>query len=77
MKIHLLTDSYLNPVLTTVMEELARQHEVAVFDAKTPPGGLRLGARPAGAAGRRPAQVPLRRVARGSRRRRSAPAAWS
>jgi ribosomal protein S6--L-glutamate ligase len=39
MKIHLLTDSYLNPVLTTVMEELSRQHEVAVFDAKTLPAG--------------------------------------
>lgn len=39
MKIHLLTDTYLNPVLTTVMEELSRQHEVAVFDAKTLPAG--------------------------------------
>ena len=39
MKIHLLTDSYLNPVLTTVMEELSRQHEVAVFDAKSLPAG--------------------------------------
>lgn len=39
MKIHLLTDSYLNPVLTTVVEELSRQHEVAVFDAKTLPVG--------------------------------------
>jgi ribosomal protein S6--L-glutamate ligase len=39
MKIHLLTDSYLNPVLTTVMEELSGQHEVAVFDAKTLPEG--------------------------------------
>jgi ribosomal protein S6--L-glutamate ligase len=39
MKIHLLADSYLNPVLTTVMEELARQHEVAAFDAKTLPAG--------------------------------------
>jgi ribosomal protein S6--L-glutamate ligase len=39
MRIHLLTDSYLNPVLSTVMEELAGQHEVAVFDAKTLPAG--------------------------------------
>jgi ribosomal protein S6--L-glutamate ligase len=39
MKIHLLTDSYLNPVLTTVMEALARQHEVAVHDSRTLPAG--------------------------------------
>ena len=39
LEIHLLADSYLNPVLTTVMEELARQHEVAAFDAKTLPAG--------------------------------------
>jgi len=37
LKIHLLTDSYLNPVLTTVMTELSQQHDVAVFDAKTLP----------------------------------------
>jgi ribosomal protein S6--L-glutamate ligase len=39
MKIHLLAESFLNPVLTTVMEELARQHEVAVHDSRTLPAG--------------------------------------
>jgi ribosomal protein S6--L-glutamate ligase len=39
MKIHLLAESSLNPVLSTVMEELARQHEVAVFDARSLPAG--------------------------------------
>jgi ribosomal protein S6--L-glutamate ligase len=39
MKIHLLAQSSPNPVLTAVMEELARQHEVAVFDADTLPAG--------------------------------------
>lgn len=39
MKIHLLTDSYLNDVLTIVMAELSQQHEVAAFDAKTLPAG--------------------------------------
>jgi ribosomal protein S6--L-glutamate ligase len=39
MKIHLLTDSHLNPVLSTVMTELAQQHEVAVYDATTLPAG--------------------------------------
>lgn len=39
MRIHLIAESYLNPVLTTVMEELARWHEVAVYDARTLPAG--------------------------------------
>jgi ribosomal protein S6--L-glutamate ligase len=39
MKIHLLAESYLNPVLTTVMTELGREHEVAVFDSRTLPAG--------------------------------------
>jgi ribosomal protein S6--L-glutamate ligase len=39
MKIHLLADSFLNPVLTTAMEELARQHEAAVYDSRTLPAG--------------------------------------
>jgi ribosomal protein S6--L-glutamate ligase len=39
MNIHLLADSYLNPVLSTVVEELARQHEVAVHDSRTLPAG--------------------------------------
>jgi ribosomal protein S6--L-glutamate ligase len=39
MKIHLLAESSPNPVLTAVMEVLARQHEVAVYDARTLPAG--------------------------------------
>ena len=39
MKIHLLAEASPNPVLTAVMEELARRHEVAVFDAQTLPAG--------------------------------------
>jgi ribosomal protein S6--L-glutamate ligase len=39
MKIHLLAESFLNPVLTTVMAELAREHEVSVFDSRTLPAG--------------------------------------
>jgi ribosomal protein S6--L-glutamate ligase len=39
MRIHLLADSHLNPVLSTVMGALARQHEVAVHDAWTLPAG--------------------------------------
>jgi len=39
MKIHLIAESFLNPVLTTVMEELARQHEVAFYDSRTIPAG--------------------------------------
>jgi ribosomal protein S6--L-glutamate ligase len=39
MKIHLLAESFLNPVLTTVMEELGRQHDVAVYDSRTLPAG--------------------------------------
>jgi ribosomal protein S6--L-glutamate ligase len=37
MKIHLLAEAAPNPVLTAVMEELARRHEVAVYDARTLP----------------------------------------
>ena len=39
MKIHLLAEAAPNPVLTAVMEELGRRHEVAVFDAQTLPAG--------------------------------------
>ena len=39
MRIHLLAESSPNPVLTAVMEELARRHEVAVHDARTLPAG--------------------------------------
>jgi ribosomal protein S6--L-glutamate ligase len=39
MKIHLLAEATPNPVLTSVMEELARQHDVAVHDAQTLPAG--------------------------------------
>jgi ribosomal protein S6--L-glutamate ligase len=39
MNIHLIAESHLNPVLNTVMEELARQHEVAVYDSRTLPAG--------------------------------------
>jgi ribosomal protein S6--L-glutamate ligase len=39
MKIHLLAEASPNPVLTRVMEELARRHEVAVHDAQTLPRG--------------------------------------
>jgi ribosomal protein S6--L-glutamate ligase len=39
MKIHLLAEASPNPVLTTVMAELGRRHEVAVFDAQTLPAG--------------------------------------
>lgn len=37
MKIHLLAESAPNPVLTAVMAELARHHDVAVHDAATLP----------------------------------------
>ena len=37
MKIHLLAEFSPNPVLTAVMAELARQHEVEVYDAETLP----------------------------------------
>jgi ribosomal protein S6--L-glutamate ligase len=43
MKIHLIAESFLNPVLTTVMEALARQHEVEVYDARTLPTGYGVG----------------------------------
>jgi ribosomal protein S6--L-glutamate ligase len=39
MKIHLIAESSPNPVLTAVMEVLAGQHEVAVYDAQTLPAG--------------------------------------
>ena len=39
MRIHLLAEAAPNPVLTAVMEELGRRHEVAVFDAQTLPAG--------------------------------------
>ena len=39
MRVHLLADAHLNPVLSTVMEVLARQHEVEVHDARTLPAG--------------------------------------
>ena len=39
MKIHLLAEASPNPVLTAVMAELGRRHEVAVFDAATLPTG--------------------------------------
>jgi ribosomal protein S6--L-glutamate ligase len=39
MKIHLLAEAAPNPVLTSVMDVLARQHEVAVYDADTLPAG--------------------------------------
>jgi ribosomal protein S6--L-glutamate ligase len=39
MKIHLLVESSPNPVLTDVMEVLARGHEVAVYDSQTLPAG--------------------------------------
>lgn len=39
MKIHLLAEASPNPVLTAVMAELARRHEVAVYDAGTLPTG--------------------------------------
>ena len=39
MKIHLLAEASPNPVLTAVMAELARRHEVAVYDAETLPAG--------------------------------------
>lgn len=37
MRIHLLAEASPNPVLTAVMAELARRHEVAVYDARTLP----------------------------------------
>jgi ribosomal protein S6--L-glutamate ligase len=37
MKIHLLAESSPNPVLSAVMAELGRRHEVAIFDAQTLP----------------------------------------
>jgi ribosomal protein S6--L-glutamate ligase len=39
MKIHLLAETTPNPVLTAVMAELARHHDVAVHDAATLPEG--------------------------------------
>jgi ribosomal protein S6--L-glutamate ligase len=39
VKIHLLAEASPNPVLTAVMEQLAGEHEVAVFDAQTLPQG--------------------------------------
>jgi ribosomal protein S6--L-glutamate ligase len=39
MKIHLLAEAAPNPVLTAVMEVLARRHEVEVYDAETLPAG--------------------------------------
>ena len=39
MNIHLLAEASPNPVLTAVMAELARRHEVAVYDAGTLPTG--------------------------------------
>ncbi len=39
MKIHLLAEAAPNPVLTAVMAELGRRHEVAVYDAETLPAG--------------------------------------
>jgi ribosomal protein S6--L-glutamate ligase len=39
MRVHLLAESSPNPVLTHVMEELGRSHEVAVYDARTLPAG--------------------------------------
>ena len=39
MRIHLLAESSPNPVLTAVVEVLARRHEVAVHDARTLPAG--------------------------------------
>jgi ribosomal protein S6--L-glutamate ligase len=43
MKIHLLAEASPNPVLTAVMAELGRRHEVAVFDAQTLPAGYGAG----------------------------------
>ncbi len=39
MRIHLLAEAAPNPVLTAVMAELGRRHEVAVYDATTLPAG--------------------------------------
>jgi ribosomal protein S6--L-glutamate ligase len=39
MRIHLLAESSPNPVLAAVMEELARDHDVAVHDARSLPAG--------------------------------------
>ena len=39
MRIHLLAEAAPNPVLTAVMAELGRRHEVEVFDAATLPAG--------------------------------------
>jgi ribosomal protein S6--L-glutamate ligase len=39
VKIHLLAEASPNPVLTAVMAELARRHEVAVYDAGSLPTG--------------------------------------
>ena len=39
MRIHLLAEGAPNPVLTAVMAELARRHEVRVYDADTLPAG--------------------------------------
>ncbi|WP_369135932.1 RimK family alpha-L-glutamate ligase [Modestobacter sp. I12A-02662] len=44
MRIHLLAEAAPNPVLTAVMAELARHHEVAVHDATTLPEGYGEGA---------------------------------
>jgi ribosomal protein S6--L-glutamate ligase len=39
MRIHLLAQASPNPVLTAVMTELGRRHDVAVYDAETMPAG--------------------------------------
>ena len=39
MRIHLLAEAAPNPVLTAVMAELAREHDVEVYDARTLPAG--------------------------------------
>lgn len=39
MRIHLLAESSPNPVLTAVMADLGRRHEVAVYDAQSLPAG--------------------------------------
>jgi ribosomal protein S6--L-glutamate ligase len=44
MNIHLLAEAAPNPVLTAVMEQLGRQHDVAVYDARTLPAGYGHGA---------------------------------
>lgn len=43
MRVHLLAQAAPNPVLTAVMAELGRRHEVAVYDAETLPEGYGAG----------------------------------